>query len=288
MITRRDFLKYTGMAFVSTMLTYSTPLYAGETDEDKRIFQEKIKLAEEEDFFSLPINEVVIDIGKSFINTPYVADTLDLSGNEALVTNLHGLDCWTFFENSLVIARVIKKKSLTFENYKKELEFVRYRGGIRNGYSSRLHYIIDWIYDNREKGVVADINKDLGGIKLNKIIDFMTSHRDLYPPLDSRECFEKLKSIEEKISSRDNYYVPTDILADTECELKSGDIFGLISDTKGLDAFHTGLIYKENGNAFILDAASSVGYVDIYRKSVYEYLSEKKLPGIVLARPLSV
>jgi len=289
-MTRRDFIRYTSTGLMAALLFPSIPAMGTvlETEKDEKIFLEKIKLAEEGNFISMPINEVVIETGKSFIGTPYEGNTLDSSGKEALVTNLCGLDCWTFFENSLVIGRVIKKGEKTFEDYKKELEFVRYRGGVRDGYASRIHYIVDWIYDNVRKGVVSDLAKELGGVKLNKNINFMTSHRDLYPPLKSDECWNKMKKIEKDISSRDNYYVPTEVVADIESKLKNADIFGLVSQEPGLDAFHTGFIYKENGSTFILDAASSVGSVDIFPKLLSEYLNESGIPGIFIARPLEV
>lgn len=285
-ITRRKFIKYTFTGFIASVLAPGFPLMGNETEEDKKIF---LKIIEKnKQFSSGPLNEVIIGTGKSFIGTPYVSDTLDLSGNEALVTNLRGLDCWTFFENSLVIGRVIKKGKMTFEDYKKELEFVRYRGGIRKGYGSRLHYIIDWMYDNGKKGVVKDMAEKLGGVKLNKKIDFMTSHREYYPPLSNDETFNELKIAEDNINSRDYYYIPTDKVPEAESELKSADIFGLVTDIPGLDASHTGFVYKENGKAYIMDETDSVGFVSISNETLYNYLSSAGIPGIFLARPVEV
>ncbi len=72
--------------------------------------------------------------------------SLEKDGDEQLVINLTGLDCTTFLENSLALARCIKKGTTSFEDYLEELQFIRYRDGVIDGYTSRLHYFSDWIY----------------------------------------------------------------------------------------------------------------------------------------------
>jgi hypothetical protein len=282
-ITRRNFIKY---SFISLITSYLPLRVYGEEPDDEKIFLEKIKLAQNKGLINKPLGKIIPVIGKSFKGTPYVADTLDSSGREALITNLHGLDCWTFFENTIVISRLVRKGKKSFQDYKKELEFIRYRGGLRTDYISRLHYFIDWIFDNSEKGVVKDINMELGGVKLNKKIDFMTTHRTSYPPLSSDKAFNELKIVEENINSREHYYVPTELLPDIETKLVPGDIIGLMTTIEGLDVSHTGLIYKIDGLSHILDASSSIGYVDVSSETLYDYLSKSGKSGIIIARPI--
>ena len=38
-----------------------------------------------------------------------------------------------------------EKGNTTFDDYKAELEKIRYRDGVIDGYASRLHYFCDWI-----------------------------------------------------------------------------------------------------------------------------------------------
>jgi hypothetical protein len=287
-MNRRDFLKNSFCALITANIwsqSFSS-VRANELTEDEKIFLSKIKLAEKKGLFNKPLNKVITETGKSFLKTPYVPDTLDNSGREALVTNLHGLDCWTFFENTLVISRVIKKQKKNFEDYKKELEFIRYRNGIRSDYISRLHYFIDWIYDNSKKNIVKDINKELGGVKLNKEINFMTTHRESYPPLKSDEYFNKLKKVEKEINSRVQYYVPTELIQKIEDKLKDGDIIGLGTTIEGLDVTHTGYIYKIKGLSHMLNASSKTGYVEISDCTLYDYLISVEKPGIIVARAL--
>ncbi len=111
---------------------------------------------DEDDLKDQPINDVIVKIGESFIGTEYLAHALEEDGDEQLVINLSGLDCTTLVENSLALARCVKLDSTSFENYLDELQFIRYRDGIVDGYPSRLHYFSDWIYDNIFKGVIED------------------------------------------------------------------------------------------------------------------------------------
>jgi len=287
-MNRRDFLKISLYALIGAHIWYSPSIEANGLTEDEKIFLAKISMAEKKDLLKKPLNNIITETGKSFLKTPYVPDTLDNSGNEALITNLRGLDCWTFFENTLAISRVIKKGKKTFEDYKKELEFIRYRNGIRSDYISRLHYFTDWIYDNSKKGVVKDINRELGGIKLNKKINFMTSHRESYPPLKSDEDFNKLKKIEKEINSRIHYYVPTEMIPKVEDKLKDGDIIGLGTTIEGLDVTHTGYIYKIKGISHMLNASSKTGFVEISDCTLYDYLISVEKPGIIVARALDI
>ena len=118
------------------------------SDPNELICKKKFDFALSLKLTKKPINEVVIEIAKSFLGADYAANTLEAPGKEQLLINLHTLDCVTFYENSLVLARCIKKNTMTFEDYKKELQFVRYRGGIIDQYPSRLHYTSDYFFDN--------------------------------------------------------------------------------------------------------------------------------------------
>lgn len=287
-MNRRDFLKNSFCAVIAADMWSFSSIVANELTEDEKIFLGKIRMAEKKGLFNKPLNNIIIETGKSFLKIPYVPDTLDASGREALVTNLHGLDCWTFFENTLAISRVIKKGQKTFEGYKKELEFIRYRNGIRSDYISRLHYFIDWIFDNNIKGVVKDINRDIGGVKLNKKINFMTTHRESYPPLKSDEAFKKLSNVEKEINSRVQYYVPTEVIPKIEEQLKNGDIIGLGTTIEGLDVTHTGYIYKIKGLSHMLNASSKTGFVEISDCTLYDYLISAEKPGIIVARALDI
>ena len=65
---------------------------------------------------------------------------------------------------------------------------MRYRGGKRGGYASRLHYFSEWIADGERRGLVRDLGTELGGVEDGRPLRFMTSHRDSYPALADEPC----------------------------------------------------------------------------------------------------
>ena len=128
-----------------SILTSSQTVYK---EQDKEIFISKIKFAADKRLAQKSINEIIAEIGKSFIGTDYKAHTLEKEGDERLVVNLRGFDCTTFLENILAFARCIKSGKTSFEDFQDELIKIRYRNGVIDKYPSRLHYFSDWIYDN--------------------------------------------------------------------------------------------------------------------------------------------
>ena len=240
---------------------------------------------------SLPMNEVIIEVGKTFKGTPYVAGTLDENpASEEVVIMITGLDCVTFVENALVFSRLIKEGKTSFEDYKAELELIRYREGKNTGYTSRLHYFSDWIYDNEQKGIIKDITKEIGGVPYDKTIDFMSSHRNSYKQLsDNDEYVAQIMAIENIITARDIYYIPKEDIANVYDKLQSGDIIGITSNLDGLDVAHTGYVYKQDGKTYLLNASLKNKQVEISAMEIQDYLlGNSKQGGIIVARVLDV
>ncbi len=258
------------------------------TDKDVEVCKSKFELAVDKDLADKPINDVVASIGKSFLGTDYKAFTLEKEGDEQLVINLTGLDCTTFLENAVTFARCIKEGKTSFENYENELSYLRYRNGKLNGYPSRLHYFSDWIYNNRKKGIVKDITKEIGGEKINFKVGFMSSHPDSYKQLKANPDFVNvLKKQEEEINKRDYYYIPKDKVADIENEIHNGDLIAITTNLKGLDIGHVGIAVKQNdGRIHFLHAPIVGSKVQISEDPLPVYLSKvKKHTGIIVLRP---
>lgn len=277
---------------ISEVVENTCPYYASSPADD----YEKMKCSKKLKSFdkslsALPLNEVIIEAGKTFIGTPYVAGTLDENpGSEELVIMITGLDCVTFVENDLVFSRLIKKGKTDFEDYKSELELIRYRGGKNTGYTSRLHYFSDWIYDNEKKGIVKDITKEIGGVPYDKNIDFMSSHRNSYKQLaNDDESLNQMIAIENDITARDIYYVPKENVSAVYDKLQSGDIIGITSNLAGLDVAHTGYVYKQDGVAYLLNASLKDKQVEISAMDLQDYLmGNPKQGGIIVARVIDV
>ncbi|UCC39887.1 MAG: DUF1460 domain-containing protein, partial [Candidatus Aminicenantes bacterium] len=211
-------------------------------------------------------------------------------GPEICRIDLTGLDCVTFFENVLCIARIIKKRKTTFDDFKAEVTFTRYRGGMLTDYTSRLHYTSDWIYDNEKKKVVKNITKDIGGEKHPVKIFFMSKNPHFYQALNEfPEFIETMAKIEREISSRQHWYIPRGKVEEAQKSIQTGDIIALATKKEGLDFAHTGLAYKNaRGKLRLLHASQNEGEV-ILDKELFEYLRLANThPGIAVARPLEV
>ena len=125
MQSRRKFIKNT--ALTSLLLTGLPGLLKANNfdffdDYDEVICRKKFKLFADAGLKSKPIGDAIVEIGKSFIGTDYVAGTLDKNMSESLVVNLSGLDCVTFVENCLTFGRCVKQGNTTFDDYKAELK----------------------------------------------------------------------------------------------------------------------------------------------------------------------
>jgi len=230
------------------------------------------------------------NIGKLVIGTKHVGGTLEGKGAEICRVNLTGLDCVTFLENVLCLARIIKKGKTTFDNFKAELIFTRYRGGKLTDYTSRLHYTSDWIYDNEKKKVVRNITKEIGGENFPVKVFFMSKNSHLYQALNEFPGFiETIAKIEREINKRPHWYIPQARVKEAQEYIQTGDIIALATKKEGLDFAHTGLAYKDNkGKIRFLHASQSVGEV-ILDKELFEYLHIAKTHiGITVARPLAV
>lgn len=255
-------------------------------DKDEEIFLRVMQSAAKKNLAARPIAAVVAAVGLSFQGTPYVAHTLEMPGEECLVVNLRELDCTTFMENALVIARCVKMGKRNFEDYKKGLQFVRYRGGVINGYSSRLHYFTDWAADNEVKKVVRDISKDLGGKPAGKTINFMSTHPTSYRQLSTPEAVKEIIGWEEALTKRGFWYIPRSRLGRILGKLRDGDIIGITTSKEGLDVSHTGLIVVQDGIRKFLHAPLSGGNVQLTEGSFAKYVEgNASMTGIVVVRP---
>ena len=103
----------------------------------------------------------------TFIDTPYQSGTLDMGSVERLVFRTDVFDCMTLVEMCLAMVYAKKKRKSIAEM----LEHIRYRGGKKDGFASRLHYALDWIHDNEQKGIIKNITIDLKGIETSKEIN---------------------------------------------------------------------------------------------------------------------
>lgn len=238
-----------------------------------------------------PIGDLTGLVGLELRGTPYVAGTLELyTDREVCSANLLGLDCVTFYEAALGIARMIKTGQGSPEDLLGQFALMRYRGGEPGDYASRLHYTSEWFADNAAKGIVDVITKNLKGAeKYTKRIDFMSTHTSAYKQLDGNPgMVTEIEAAEQRLNQATRYYVPKAKVQQAEPELQTGDILGITTSIKGLDVSHTGLCYRDEKGTLRLLHASLTQKKVVLDTALHSYLADnKKQTGIIVARPLS-
>lgn len=257
------------------------------SEKDIEVCNSKFSFAAEKNLAEKPVNDLIVEVGKSFLGTEYEAHSLEKEGDEQLVINLTGLDCTTFLENAIVLSRLIKKNKTTFEDYKEELISLRYRDGIINQYPSRLHYFSDWIYNNTAKGIIEDVTEELGGEEIKFKLNFMSTHPESYKHLKENPDFiPVIEEQEKEIAARSYYYIPKEKISSVESKIHNGDLIAFTTGIKGLDISHVGIAVQEKDGRIHLLHAPQVGTkVQITEKPLAEYvMSIKRHSGIIVLR----
>jgi len=163
---------------------------------------------------------------------------------------------------------------------------MRYRGGNRAGYVSRLHYFSEWISDAERRSLLKNIGAELGGADDARPIRFMTGHRDKYLALRDREVFDEIQRSERRISQRPRRVVPTKRIPEVVGRIETGDVLAFATEIPGLDVTHTAFAYRDKGGTLrVLHAPLSGGVVEVTRATLPEYVAAiKRSTGILVAR----
>ena len=255
-------------------------------EEDTKFYSSIVQYARTQNLQDRPIEEIVYEVGKQFIGTPYVAHTLETTSNEAFVVNLKQVDCTTFVEYCLAIGRCVKTNNVSFDNFCNQLEMIRYRGGKKIDYASRLHYMTDWLHEHEDAGIVKNVSKECKGVEITKDIHYMTTHRDKYSQLSDSNQYEQILETEDRISALPYFYIPRENVNQVDC-IRNGDIIAITTSIASLDVVHVGLAMVQKDSVYLLNASSINKKVEISNTSLYTYLKKKSfMTGVVVIRPL--
>ena len=298
---RRQFLQYTalgtlgllGFSAIAAKRIAAVPQGLRHF-EGEDIFKRIVDKAAAEKWTKLPIGELMGKIARELEGTPYVGFTLETSlDKESCVVNLKGLDCVTFFEDTLCMARMLKRGKRKPEDLLAEIQFTRYRGGKMGDFTTRLHYTTDWMVDNEKKGVVKILAPTLPGAEpFIQKVGIMSEKPASYRQLKAHpELIPAIKRYEEEINAYQLKFIPLDKIEAVEPYLQTGDIIGVATREPGIDIAHTGLCIKdEQGMVHFMDASS----MKKFHKVTFEVQLNKalhwseKLTGAMFARPLEV
>ncbi|MCL1937277.1 MAG: DUF1460 domain-containing protein [Candidatus Azobacteroides sp.] len=232
--------------------------------------------------------EAMVKAALFLLKTPYAAQTLEVNDEEELIINLHGFDCMTFVENCLALSRAAQYPHPDYNYFVRQLKYIRYRGGIIQGYTSRLHYTTDWISDNVNKGTLEDVTYALGGKRFQPHVGYMSSHPEQYPALrDYPQNTAMMASIEKEINRRNiYYYIPRNEIREKQSLIKDGDVICFTTSLSGLDISHLGIAYHDKGQLSFIHASTRYKKVIVNPESLSDYCQmSKSNTGIMVLRP---
>ena len=268
----------------------------GWTEEDWRIFESKVRWARSQGLDKAEVGDAIVRLGATFVGTTYRPGTLEAPGPERLVVNLHELDCVTFVENVLALTRFIRHDGAglladppaaraRYEGYLKDL---RYRGGVIDGYPSRLHYFSDWLAENERAGRVRQITRELGGRPDSEPIHFMSSHPQSYRQLADSAVLASIRATEERLNAGPpRWYLPKEEIEGVAGKIRNGDVIAATSTLAGLDVAHTGIAIWRGGSLHLLHAPLVGKSVEISELPLAARIRKiSTQDGIMVARPL--
>lgn len=243
-----------------------------------------------------PVGATAVRVGERAAGTPYEAFTLeayiraggDPSRTEPLTLSLTRFDCVSLVESCLAIARLAGwARPSEWADFAREMERLRYRGGVREGYVSRLHYFSEWIHDNAARGGMRDLGRELGGERDERPLRFMTEHRDAYPALAHDGVFDGIVAMERRLDAHPRWVVPTARIPAVSDRIESGDVVAFATSIEGLDVTHAAFAYRTgDGVLRVLHAPLSGGVVEITDATLHEYVRAiRRATGILVARP---
>ena len=256
------------LLLIGLILWSACSVFAGEQDRThiEKWLQEAV---------SLPKDSCrTLHFAKKMLGVPYVAGTLDGNEEEQLVVLVDSLDCTTFVETVLAFCIADKRGERDYEGFRKALTQIRYRDGILNGYTSRLHYFSDWIRNNEQMGFVKECTSETACSQPKELwLDFMTSHVDSYLPMKKNpELVQEMAAYEKNWQGTVVSYIPKEKLnlSPEELKIKDGDVLAMVTNIKGLDIVHVGFAFWREGKLHLLHASSSAKKVIEDPKTQYE------------------
>ena len=245
----------------------------------------------------VPLGRAAVRVGELARGTPYEAFTLeaylraggDATRAEPLTLWLTRFDCVSLVESCLAVARAARANTgtPTWNDFAREIERMRYRGGKRGSYASRLHYFSEWISDGARRGLVRDLGAELGGDEDARPLRFMTEHRKSYPALADDRVFAALGAMERRLDGHPRRVFPTSRIAQVADRIQTGDVLAFATSIPGLDVTHSAMAYRDDtGVLRVLHAPLSGGSVEITRSTLPEYVAAiRRSTGILVARP---
>ncbi len=260
-------------------------------------FQAICAKAERENWRNLPIGERTIRVARELLGTPYVNYSLEVDDRiESPVANLRAMDCWTYYENSLALARMLRFKPAPYkpQDLLHMVEIERYRNGVCTGnYLSRMHHLEEVFHDNQRRGYATNITSRIPGAeRMHRQIREMTVQWKAYRYLRSNpSLIGPMGKIEAQVSNLPVYHIPKSKVRNAEKYLQNGDICAITSKHPGGYTSHVGLIIRIKDRAYFTHATSDrdKGRKVVIDRPISDYVNgAAKHAGIIICRPNDV
>jgi hypothetical protein len=257
-------------------------------------FHVMVKKAQAERWRDQPIGERTVLAARALLGTKYVNYTLEVDDHiEHPVVNLHAMDCWTFYENALGFARMLRAHQGPYspQDLVRMVELERYRHGKCDGtYLSRMHHLEEVFADNQRRGLAQNITAQLpGAMRMRKEVTEMTEQWASYRYLKANpRLIKPMAKIEKRVSRLPVHYVPKERVKTVEPLLQDGDICAIATTLPFQYTSHVGLIMRLRGRAYFMHATSShdKGRCTALDKPIANYLMESpRHAGIIICRP---
>jgi hypothetical protein len=205
-------------------------------------------------------------ISARLLGTPYLVNPLvgSAAEPEVLVATLEGFDCVTFMETALALAW-----ARDAGEFLRLLREIRYAGG-EVAWARRHHYTTQWARHHIRRGWLSDLTRGEETVLRRKTLDLVAG----LPPLPA--------------SFR---YFPKRKLGRVKGRLADGDLILFVSTRRGLDVFHTGLLFFDRGcdrgggrdRLLLRHAARSRGLV--VEQGLEEFMKANRMSGFIVLRP---
>ena len=241
---------------------------------------------------ALPVGDRIARVARELEGTPYKPFTLEIHDRiESPSVNLHGLDCWTFFEACLAFSRMLETPKAAYapRDLLREIEWTRYRGGsCRGNYLDRLHYLAEWYLDNAARGNVADLTRRFPHRPVPSECSEMSKLWRSYRYLAKNPALRRgMAAHERRLNAMAVVMVPKEKVAGIERSLRNGDIIGIARNDGGSYCSHVGIIVRDARSRARFMHASSTHKKVLIDTTLAAYLARhRKQAGVLVARPL--
>ena len=205
------------------------------------------------------LSERLERISAHLLESPYLNNPLGggPDAQESLVVRFDGFDCVTYVETVLALAQ-----SRSAGEFREALREMRYAGG-HISWHSRNHYMLDWIRNNRRRGIVKNVTNGPHAISRTR----------------------RLSLIEELPAKTTTFRVfPKRSLVRIRRLMQTGDIALFASTRHNLDVFHMGFIVRRGDDLWLRHASRTAERV--IEQPLEDFLKAHRMSGIILLRPL--